>query len=133
VLVFVAGLAAAAGTLACATTVVAAEPAAGASSPIKVCAVVKAGGQSYGVSATHVACSFAEKWVAALAGKRLKNHTVSTALSKHPSGYECRAGTKTAGSSMQVNGDVQVAGNCAKGLGLGSSPYFNWRIQNVFG
>jgi hypothetical protein len=114
-------------------TTASSSPAVAASAVAQKCATITAGGQSYSVSATHVSCSFADKWATALAGKRLKSNSASAALSKHPPGYQCRAGTKRPDSSVKVAGNVQIAGNCAKGIGLGSSPYFNWSIQNVFG
>jgi hypothetical protein len=95
----------------------------------KRCGVVIAGGHKYVVSSSYVSCSFARKWVSALAGKRLRNHAVGTTLTGAPQGYSCRGGTALQGSPAGVSGNVQVSGNCAKGIGLGTSPYFNWVIQ----
>ena len=92
-----------------------------------------AGGESYSISATNASCAVAQKWVAKLAGKRLESHASRSALSHGPSGYTCAAGTAPSGSAMKVAANVQISGNCAKGSGLGNSPYFNWSIQNAFG
>jgi hypothetical protein len=109
------------------------QPAAAAPSAVRKCSAVKVGGHTYNVSATNVACSFADKWVSVLAGKRLKAHAVQVPLSGGPSGYSCRGGTKPQGVAMpDVAGNVQVSGNCAKGLGLGSSPYFNWVVVSKY-
>lgn len=99
----------------------------------KKCALAKAGGHSYNVSATAVPCSFADTWVAALAGKRLQPNSRSVSISGGPSGYTCRAGTKGPSDHMpDVKTNVQIAGNCAKGPaglgGFGGGPYFNWVI-----
>ena len=99
----------------------------------KKCSVAKAGGHSYSVSAIAVSCSFADKWVAALAGKRLRPNVRSLPISGGPAGYNCRAGTKGPSDTMpDVQPNVQIAGNCAKGPaglgGFGGSPYFNWVV-----
>ena len=97
---------------------VAAPPATAGAAPAKSCGFVTVKGHKYGVSATNVKCSFATKWVRVMAAKKVTgNHSV---LSKGPRGYMC-----IGGSPGQSNG-VQVSGNCAKGIGLGNSPYFNW-------
>lgn len=117
-------------------TVSTASTAAVAASKNKVCANVTAGGHSYSVSATNVSCATARQAAAKLAGKRLKNNATRTTLSGGPSGYQCAAAAKAADGKEQVAANVQISGNCARGLGGlggGSSPYFNWSIQNVLG
>lgn len=99
----------------------------------KKCSVAKAGGHSYNVSAIAVKCSFADKWVAALAGKRLQTNGRSVPLPGGPSGYTCRAGTKGPNDHMpDVKPNVQIAGNCTTGPaglgGFGGAPYFNWVV-----
>jgi len=114
-----------------AATVVA--PSALAKSPVKKCAPISVGGHVYNVSATHTLCSFAEKWVAKLAGGRLAAHSSNVALSNGPKGFTCQAGTKGAGIAMPgIPSDVQISGNCAKGLGLGPAPYFNWVVKSKY-
>jgi hypothetical protein len=104
-------------------------PAAGAAASVKTCGSVTAGGQQYSVSATNVSCSTAKTWAKVEAAKRVKPHAVNAAISGGPKGFKCRAGAESTGSSaFQLPAGVQVAGNCAKGLGLGSSPYFNWSV-----
>ena len=105
----------------------------GAGMVAKKCSVAKAGGHSYTVSAIAVSCSFADSWVAKLASERLRPHTVNAQITGAPAGYHCRAGTKAATDAMpDVQGDVQISGNCAKGPaglgGFGNTPYFNWVV-----
>ena len=109
------------------------SPASSAHDVTKKCSLAKAGGHSYNVSAIAVSCAFADKWVAALAGKRLKPNVRSVPVSGGPSGYSCRAGTKGPSDHMpDVKSNVQIAGNCAKGPaglgGFGGTPYFNWVV-----
>ena len=86
-------------------------------------------------SATKVTCAFADKWVAKLAGKRLALHSAQVKLAGGPKGFRCVGGTKPAGVDMPgIAGNVDVAGNCAKGLGVfGGSPYFNWVVKRKSG
>ena len=102
----------------------------GAGTVAKKCNLAKAGGHSYTVSAIAVSCSFADGWVSKLAGEKLKPHSVNIQITPGPAGYQCHAGTKAATDTMpDVQGNVQIAGNCAKGLGgFGNSPYFNWVV-----
>jgi hypothetical protein len=105
----------------------------GAAAVAKKCSVAKAGGHSYTVSAIAVSCSFADTWVSKLAGGRLKPHSVNIPIAQGPPGFQCRAGTKAATDTMpDVQGNVQISGNCAKGAvglgGFGNSPYFNWVV-----
>ena len=105
-------------------------PSALAKSHVKKCAPISVGGHVYYVSETHTLCAFAEKWVAKLAGRRLAAHSSNVALSNGPNGFTCQAGTKGAGVAMPgIPSDVQISGNCAKGLGLGPAPYFNWVVK----
>jgi len=105
-------------------------PSALATSQAKKCAPIPVGGHVYYVSVTHTACSFAEKWVAKLAGGRLAVHSSNVALANGPTGFTCQAGTKGPGVAMPgIPSDVQISGNCAKGLGLGPAPYFNWVVK----
>ena len=97
---------------------IAAPPTISGAASEKSCGYVTVKGHKYGVSATNVKCSFATKWVRVMAAKKVRgSHSV---LSRGPGGYAC-----IGGSTSQSNG-VQVSGNCAKGIGLGDSPYFNW-------
>ena len=105
----------------------------GAAMVAKKCRVAKAGGHSYTVSAIAVSCSFADHWVSKLAGERLKPHSANIQIAGGPAGFQCRAGTKAATDTMpDVQGNVQIGGNCAKGPaglgGFGNSPYFNWVV-----
>ena len=97
------------------------------------CPIATAGGHHYSVSATKVSCAFADQWVTKLAGRRLAPHAVQFKLSGGPKGFQCVAGTKTAAVAMpEIAGNVQVSGNCAKGLGsFGDSPYFNWVVKRT--
>jgi hypothetical protein len=109
------------------------QPAVAAAAVAKKCSMAKAGGHSYTVSATNVSCTFADKWVSIMAAKRLKLYAIEVPLSGSPAGYSCRGGTKFRGVSMpDVKGNVQVSGNCAKGIGLGNSPYFNWVVVSKY-
>ena len=104
-----------------------------AKSPVKKCAPVATGGHVYYVSTTHAACTLADKWVGALAAKRLAAHSSNVPLPNGPKGFTCQAGTKPASADMpDIPANVQVSGNCAKGLGLGPSPYFNWVVKSKF-
>ena len=99
----------------------------------KKCGVATTGGHGYAVSAIAVSCSFADTWVAVLAGKRLRSNVRSAPISGGPTGYDCRAGTKAPNDTMpEVKANVQIAGNCAKGPaglgGFGGAPYFNWVV-----
>jgi hypothetical protein len=99
----------------------------------KKCAVAAAGGHAYNVSAISVSCSFADRWVAALAGKRLAANVRNVRISGGPKGFTCEAGTKTPSVAMpDIKPNVQIAGNCAKGPGglggFGGAPYFNWVV-----
>ena len=108
-------------------------PSALAKSQGKKCAPIPVGGHVYFVSETHTLCSFAEKWVAKLAGGRLAAHSSNVALSNGPKGFTCQAGTKGSGVAMPgIPSDVQISGNCAKGLGLGPAPYFNWVVKTKY-
>jgi hypothetical protein len=87
------------------------------------------------VSAINVSCGFACQWAAKLAGKRVSKEN-GNALSGGPSGYKCLAGSDHGddlGRENHIAGNVQRTGNCAKGLGLGSQPYFDWGIQYAQG
>jgi len=101
----------------------------------KQCAPIKAGGETYTVSVISASCSFADKWAAKLAGKRLAAHVASTPLPGGPAGWSCRAGTRARTQPLLAHlpANVQIAGNCGKGNailgGLGGSPYFNWSIK----
>jgi hypothetical protein len=108
---------------------------ASATSKSQSCQTVSAGGQGYAVSATNVSCAFAQKWVAKLAGTRVKSHSVRSLLSHGPSGYTCYGGAAPPGSSVNgVNSNVQTNGSCRKGLlAVGDTPYFNWTNQKVLG
>jgi len=33
------------------------------------------------------------------------------------------------GVRPDIPSDVQISGNCAKGVGLGPAPYFNWVVK----
>lgn len=119
--------------LLCLVALVVVASASPARSVSKKCSVAKARGHSYNVSAIAVSCSFADKWVAALAGKRLPPNVRSVPIAGAPSGYTCRAGTKGPSDHMpDVKPNVQIAGNCAKGQaglgGFGNTPYFNWVV-----
>jgi len=108
-------------------------PSALATPQVKKCAPVSVGGHVYYVSETHTLCSFADKWVAKLAGARLAAHSSNVVLSNGPTGFTCQAGTKGPGVTMRgIPPDVQISGNCAKGLGLGSAPYFNWVVKATY-
>jgi hypothetical protein len=99
------------------------------------CKLVSAGGQTYSVSATNVSCAFARQWVGKLAAKRVSKAHNNT-LSGAPSGYKCLAGSNQGNELAKENhiaANVQQTGNCAKGLGLGKQPYFNWGIQYASG
>ena len=105
----------------------------GAGMVAKKCSVAKSGGHTYTVSAIAVSCSFADSWVAKLAAERLKPRSANIQISGGPAGFQCRAGTKAATDTMpDVQGNVQISGNCAKGPGglggFGNSPYFNWVV-----
>jgi len=110
-------------------------PSAAAAPAAKQCAPINAGGHAYSVSAISTSCSFADKWAAKLAGKRLGAHVASTPLPGGPAGWSCRAGTKARSEPLLAHlpANVQIAGNCGKGNavlgGLGGSPYFNWSIK----
>jgi len=67
---------------------------------VKKCPPISVGGHVYYVSTTHTVCSFAEKWVAKLAGGRLAAHSSNVALSNGPKGFTCQAGTKGSGADM---------------------------------
>jgi hypothetical protein len=111
----------------CAPTAFAAKPA------VKKCAPVATGGHVYYVSTTHSTCTLADKSVAALAAKRLAARSSNVPLSNGPKGFVCQAGTKPADADMpDIAANVQVAGNCAKGIGLGPSPYFNWVVKSKY-
>ena len=99
----------------------------------KKCSPATAGGHSYNVSAIAVSCSFADKWVAELAGKRLQTNGKSVPISGGPAKYSCRAGSKGPNDNFpKLKANVQIAGNCAKGAaglgGFGGAPYFNWVV-----
>ena len=99
----------------------------------KKCSVAKAGGQSYNVSAIAVSCAFADKWVVALAGKRLQTNGKSVTISGGPAKYICRGGSKGPNDNFpKLKANIQIAGNCAKGAaglgGFGGAPYFNWVV-----
>lgn len=64
-------------------------------------------------------------------------HAVSVSVKGGPAGSTFRAGTKGRGADRpDVAGNVQIAGNCAKGAaGLGSFggvPYFNWTVKRTY-